>query len=363
MRVVLVHDLLVQWGGAERVLAAFGALFPDAPIYTLIYDKKLIETYFPSRNVRASFLQKLPYWMLKRYRLLLPFMPFAVSRMSIGEFDLVISSSSAFAKGVRRGAHAIHVCYCHAPSRFLWDDRDQYQKDNRFHPLLRFIITLITFPLRMWDRASAERVDIWIANSKTTQERIRRLYQKPSAVVYPPIPSLNNRAHNKPGSEDYFLVVSRLSAYKKIDVLVQAFSRLNIPLVVVGAGAEEERLKTMAGKTVTFAGFVSDAELAGYYAGCRAFVTVCDDDFGMSAVEALSFGKPVLAYQKGGVMEWMEEGRTGEFFTAQTVEAVCDGVRSFMQKKKKYDHAYIMKKAEEFSEKRFSENCMRLIPR
>lgn len=363
MRVVLVHDLLVQWGGAERVLAAIAALFPDAPIYTLIYDKKLIDTYFPGKNVQASFLQKLPQWMRARYRVLLPVMPFAISRLPIGEFDLVISSSSAFAKGVRRGTHAVHVCYCHAPSRFLWDDREQYQKDNRFHPLLRFIITAITFPLRIWDRAAAERVDIWIANSKTTQERIKRLYQKPAAVVYPPVPSLNDPTRNRPEGGDYFLVVSRLSAYKKIDIIVQAFSMLNVPLVVVGTGAEEERLKKMAGKTVTFAGFVSDAELAGYYAGCRAFVTVCDDDFGMSAVEALSFGKPVLAYQKGGVMEWMEEGRTGEFFTAQTVEAVSDGVRSFMQKKKKYDQAYVMRKADTFSEKRFSEDFLRLIPR
>lgn len=353
----------MQWGGAERTLVALASLFPDAPIYTLVYDQALIDARFSGKDIRASFLQKLPQWVRARYRVLFPVMFFAASRLPVGEFDLVISSSSAFAKGVVRGTHAVHVCYCHAPSRFLWDDREQYQKDNRFQPLMRFLITVVMYPLRAWDRRAAERVDIWIANSKTTQERIKRLYHKPSAVVYPPIPALHHQRRSKKTSGDYFLVVSRLSAFKKIDVIVKAFSMLNLPLVVVGVGAEEDRLKSSAGNTVTFAGFISDDALREQYAGCRAFVTVCDDDFGMSAVEALSFGKPVLAYRKGGVTEWMEEGKTGVFIEAQTVEAVCAGVEAFLREESRFDPKYMQKKANAFSEERFLEAIVRLLPR
>lgn len=353
----------MQWGGAERTLVALASLFPDAPIYTLVYDQALIDARFSDKDIRASFLQKLPQWVRAQYRLLFPLMFFAASRLPVSEFDLVISSSSAFAKGVVCGTHAVHVCYCHAPSRFLWDDREQYQKDNRFQPLTRFLITLVTYPLRAWDRRAAERVDIWIANSKTTQERIKRLYHKPSAVVYPPIPALHHQSRGKKTSGDYFLVVSRISAFKKIDVIVQAFSMLNLPLVVVGAGAEEDRLKSSTGNTVTFAGYISDNALAEKYAGCRAFVTVCDDDFGMSAVEALSFGKPVLAYRKGGVTEWMEEGKTGVFIEAQTVEAVCTGVEAFLREESRFDPKYMQKKANAFSEERFLEAIVRLLPR
>ncbi|OGD23400.1 hypothetical protein A2Z10_01350 [Candidatus Azambacteria bacterium RBG_16_47_10] len=363
MRIALVHDFLMQRGGAERVLAALASRFPDAPIYTLLYDAQMTDVYLPGRDIRASFLQKLPRWIRTRYRFLFPLMPYAASRLPVGEFDLIISSSSAFAKGVRRGTHAVHVCYCHAPSRFLWDDRRQYQKDNRFHFFTRLMITVLIYPLQIWDVKTAERVDIWIANSKTTQERIRRLYHKPSAVVYPPILQLKRHMPRIKKDGGYFLVVSRLSAYKRIDAIVDAFSMLTDRLVVVGTGREEERLRARAGKNISFAGFVSDEDLAEYYAGCTAFIVACDDDFGMSAVEALSFGKPVIAYKKGGVTEWMEEGETGEFFDTQTPEAVRDAVHTFIKRKKEFDPAYMKKRAEEFSEKRFYENIMRLIPR
>lgn len=363
MRVALVHDLMMQWGGAERTLAVLASLFPDAPIYTLLIDQKMIDERFSGRIVRASFLQKLPRWVRAHYRMLLPLMPLAASRLPVGEFDLVISSSSAFAKNIRRGAHAVHVCYCHAPARFLWDDRAQYQKDNRLHPFVRFIVTTLMYPLRILDARAAKGVDIWIANSKTTQERIKRLYHKPSAVVYPPIPDLHAYVRAQKGHGAYFLAVARFSAPKKIDVIVRAFTELGLPLVVVGKGAEEAYLKSIAGRTVTFAGFVSDNELARYYAECRAFITLCDDDFGMSAVEALSFGKSVLAYRSGGVTEWMEEGKTGVFIEAQTVAAVRAGVEAFLREEDRFDPKYMQKKADMLSEKRFREIIVHFLPR
>lgn len=363
MRVVLVHDLVMQWGGAERVLAALASLFPDAPIYTLFYDERLARERFSGRDIRGSFLQKLPRWLRTRHRLLFPLMPMAAALLPIKEYDLVISSSSAFAKGVRRGSQAVHVCYCHAPARFLWDDREKYQTDNRLNFFARWAIVMLMFPLRIWDKKSAERVDLWIANSKTTQERIRRLYHAPAAVVYPPIPALGQERTAPPRRDGYFLAVSRLSAFKKIDVIVQAFSGIDERLIVVGTGREEARLRRMAESNVTFTGFVSDHELAGYYAGCTALIVACDDDFGLSAAEALSFGKPVLAYRKGGVTEWMEPGVTGEFFAEQTPEAVHACVRMFCEKPGSYDPAYLKKKADAFSEKRFLEHIARLIPR
>ena len=358
MKVALVHDYLTQLGGAERVLFALAHAYPGASIYALLYDPKEMSGYLANRNARASFLNKLPEFIKSNKRLLLPFLPWAIESFDLSEYDLIISSSSAFAKGVIKSPKAVHICYCHAPARFLWDYKDAYQKDNHFGVLARFFANLIIPRLRKWDKASADRVDFWIANSKTTQARIKKYYGKDSVVIYPPLKCLESRSLN---IADYFFIAARLSAYKKIDIVIEAFNDLGWPLVIAGEGPERERLENMAGKNVKFLGFVPDEELGGYYASSKAFILANEEDFGLSALEAASFGKPVLAYKKGGATEWLEEGITGEFFESQTKEAVIEVLRKMATRNFSYNSERAREVAQKFSENEFCKNIINFV--
>lgn len=363
MKIALVHDFLIQFGGAERVLLVLHRIFPDAPIYTLLSDRKIL-SHFPDAHIEESFLGKLPSFLKKRHRMLLPFFPLAVESFDLSDFDIIISSSSAFAKGVVTRSKAVHICYCHSPARFLWDYHSQYQEDNQFGMLTKAIANFFTYRLRIWDRASAERVDFWIANSETTKKRIEKYYRKSAEVIYPPLTHLVAEPpnHLEAGfAKDYFLVVSRLSAYKKIDVIVSAFNKLRLPLLVVGDGPGRKKLEAMAGDNIKFTGFIPDEKLPAYYQNAKAFVLANEEDFGLSALEAVSFGKPVLAYKKGGALEWMEEGKTGEFFEAQTPEVLADGARRILLNIEKYDSNYLKAKASAFSEERFKREILNFL--
>lgn len=363
MRVVLVHDFLTQFGGAERVLQALASLFPDAPIYTLLFDEEVVQKHFPGKDVRGSFLQSLPAVARAHHRLLLPLYPYAVGRCDVRDFDIVISSSSAFAKGIKKGLHAAHICYCHAPSRFLWEEQEHYLKDNHYGSFVRGMVNYVFAPLlRRWDIASSRRPDVWIANSIATQRRIRERYGKNAAVIYPPLTKFNGNKEQHSRPREYFLTVSRLAAYKKIDVVIEAFNMLGLPLVIVGTGPERKRLEQMARKNVEFRGFVADETIAEHYCNAVAGIIACEEDFGISAIEALSFGTPVLAYRKGGAMEWMEEGVTGEFFDAQTPEGICAGVRKILHNRMRYDAAYLKEVAHRFDKEKFHAAILRLIP-
>ncbi|MEK7494106.1 MAG: glycosyltransferase [Patescibacteria group bacterium] len=352
----------MQFGGAERVLRALALLFPDAPIHTLLFDEAIVKKHFPDRVVKGSFLQSLPEGVRAHHRLLLPLYPYAVGRFDVRDFDVIISSSSVFAKGVKRGARATHICYCHAPSRFLWEEQRQYLKDNHYGGFMRGIVNYALAPLlRQWDIASSRRVDIWIANSHATQRRIQERYGASATVIYPPLTKLDRSGERGARPREYFLLVSRLAAYKKIDVVIDAFNALGLPLVVVGTGPERERLERMARKNIEFRGFVSDEALAEHYNNAIACIVACEEDFGISAIEALSFGTPVLAYRKGGITEWMEEGVTGEFFDAQTVEGVCDGVRKILHNSARYDPACLHQTAQKFGKERFREAILRIV--
>ncbi len=362
MRVVLVHDFLTQFGGAERVLTVLASLFPEAPIYTLVYDEEIVRKHFSEREVRGSFLQSLPAGIRTRHRLLLPLYPYALGRFNVRDFDIVISSSSAFAKGVQRGLHAIHICYCHATARFLWEEQEQYLRDNKYGAITKMAVKhLLTPLLRRWDIASARRVDVWIANSATTQLKIHERYEKNATVIYPPLTKLDHTKKHDAHPREYFLLVSRLAAYKKIDVVIDAFTILGLPLVIVGTGPEEKRFKKKAGKNISFRGFVTDKELAEHYRNAVALIVACEEDFGISAIEALSFGTPVLAYRKGGVMEWMEEGRTGEFFDKQTSSEIRDGVRKILHNNARYACAYLQEVASRFDESEFRAAILRMV--
>jgi len=330
MRVALVHDYLVQYGGAERVLEAFCELFPDAPIYTILYDKNAMHGAFADRDIRTSFLQRSP--IARRHHRLFPLlMPVAVEQFDFSQFDVVLSDSSSYAKGIITHPHTLHICYLHTPTRYIWDDCQKYAQDFGFHPLIKKLVPLFLNPIRLWDRSAARRPDMIITNSDFVRRRIAKYYRRDSTVLHPPVELERFASVNRQGSfaRKYFLMTGRLIAYKRYDIVIEACNRLHLSLKIIGAGPEEKRLRQLAGDTVEFLGRVDDSELPRYYAKCRAFVFPQEEDFGIVAVEAMASGVPVIAYRSGGAMEYLENGVTGVFFEEQTPESVMEVLRDF----------------------------------
>ncbi len=372
-KIALVHDFLTDLGGAERVLEVLCEMFPEAPIYTLLYDKEAMQGRFSSKIVYTSFLQKFPKFLRKRKKWLLPLMPVAPEIFDLRDFDVVISSSGAWTKGIVTRLNTTHISYLHSPMRFAWDVSEEYLGQQKKGRALNLCARLLLNYLRLWDKAAADRPDFLVANSKYTQKRIKKYYGRESTIIYPPVnfqfPISNfessqnlecsnleiesSAAADKIQNSKFFLIVSRLSPYKKIDVVVEAFNKLGLPLVVIGTGQQEKYLRSIAEKNVKILGYQSDADVASYYAGARAFVFAGVDDFGMSPVEAMVHGVPVLAIRKGGVLETVVEGRTGEFFDAATPEVIADGVRRLIENEKSYDKQVIIDRAREFSKERF----------
>jgi glycosyltransferase involved in cell wall biosynthesis len=360
LKVALVHDFLVGYGGAERALEALGEMYPEAPIYTLLYDKAKMRGKFEGKDIRTSFLQKFPGFMRRRYKWLLPFMPTAPETFDLRDFDLVISSSGAWSKGIVTRLNTIHISYLHSPMRYAWDMNEEYLHDQKRSKSVNFIARLVLNYVRLWDKLAADRPDYLVANSKYTQERINKYYGKSSQVIYPPIVnhfnlSTQNRKR-KIKYSNYFLIVSRLVPYKKIDAVIEAFNKLSLPLLIIGEGGQKKYLKSIAGETVKILGWRSDQILAEYYRNARAFIFPAVDDFGIAPVEAMSFGVPVLAIRKGGIIETVDEGQTGEFFNAATPEVIADCIRRFMEKEKEYSRQNIADSAKKFSKDKFIKN-------
>jgi len=350
MKVALVHDYLIRMGGAEKVLLGIRKIFPQAPIYTLFYNQAKMARYFKDANIRPSLLQKTPI-LKNHHRLALPFLPAAVESFDLREFDLIISSCSSYVKGLVLRPKTIHICYCHSPTRFLWDWTHQYQSR------LSFIRKLIFHYQRIWDRAAANRVDYFIANSKTTACRIQKYYGRQSKVIYPPVDlgkwaeiKKNFKGKNK---KEYFLIVSQLTPYKRVDIAIDAFNKLELPLIIIGQGRDSQRLQKIARKNIRFLGWQSQKAVSRYYQNCKAFIFPGEDDFGITAVEAMGYGKPVLAYGRGGVTESVIESMTGEFFEDPVSESLADGVRRLLANYSSYSPLVIRKRAEKFSEQRF----------
>ena len=364
LKVALVHDFLTQYGGAERVLEVLSEMFPEAPIYTLLYDKERMRGKFADKVVFASFLQKFPNFLKKRYKYLLPLMPTAPETFDLRDFDLVISSSGAWSKGIVTRLNTIHISYIHSPMRFVWDANERYAAQFSIFnfQFSRFFVRLFLNYIRIWDKVAADRPDHLIANSKYTQKRIKKYYGRESNVIYPPV-VVDRGSHIVDHNENDtryairdtrpFLIVSRLSPYKKIDVVVEAFNKLGLPLVIIGEGQQEKYLRSIAKENVKILGWKSDEETAEYYKNARAFVFAGIDDFGMAPAEAMSYGVPVVAIRKGGVREIVEEGKTGEFFDAATPEVIADGIRRFIENEGNYEKQDIINKAREFGKERF----------
>ncbi|OGI25389.1 MAG: hypothetical protein A3J76_01995 [Candidatus Moranbacteria bacterium RBG_13_45_13] len=383
MKVALVHDFLNQYGGAERVLLALHEMFPEAPIYTLLHDPEKMRGKFARADIRPSFLQKFPKFFKKRHKYMLPFMPTAPETFNLRDFDLVISSSSAFAKGVIVKPKIIHISYCHSPMRYAWDWNEKYLDEQALGKKRKLLARMLLNYVRIWDKVAADRVDFFIANSEYTKERIKKYYGRESAVVYPPvdtnivIPGLTRDPENTKSAEkldsrfrgndktreDYFLIVSRLTPYKKIEVAIEAFNKLNLPLVVIGEGAPKyvRYLKSIAGPKTKFLGWLPDEKIKEYYSSCRAFVFPGEDDFGIAPVEAMAAGKPVIALRRGGATETVIEGETGEFFDESTIEVLADAVRRLMEKEKDYEPEKIREQAMKFSKEKFMKNIKRVI--
>jgi glycosyltransferase involved in cell wall biosynthesis len=323
MKVAIVYDRVNKWGGAERVLLALHEIFPEAPLYTSVYDAKRAPwaKVFPA--VVTSFLQKFPF-AKSNHELFPILMPMAFESFDFSGFDLVISVTSEAAKGVRTKPGTMHICYCLTPTRYLWSHYDDYFGSRAF----RFITRPLINYLRNWDKAAAARPDKLVAISSEVRERIRKFYGRESEIIFPPVDVTPTRVKGVEKGK-YYLIVSRLVRYKNVDLAIKAFNRLKKPLVVVGVGREMKRLKKMAGKNIKFAGEVSENELVKYYEGAKALVMPQEEDFGIVAVEAQRAGVPVIAYKKGGAIDTVIPGETGVFFDEQEPESLIEGVLKF----------------------------------
>lgn len=350
LKVAIVHDWLVSYAGADRVVDCMHHVFPDAPIYTLVYDKEKMPTWFRDYDIRTTWIQKLPF-ATKLYKKLLPLMPGAFEALDLSEYDLVLSSSSSCSKGVITRPDAVHICYCHTPIRYVWDFYYTYRANA--NPLVRAVMPSQMHKLRQWDKCAADRVDYFIANSRYIAQRIKKYYRRDSDVIYPCVHINQSPFVEK---EDFYLVVGRFTWYKRIDLAVAACTKLGRRLVVIGTGDEESRLKAMAGPTVEFkGGGLSDEEVRGYYLRAKAFLFPGEEDFGITPVEAQSAGTPVLAFGRGGACETVEDGRTGLLFHAQAVESLAECIEKFEAEGVACSKEEIRAHSLSFSEARFEE--------
>jgi glycosyltransferase involved in cell wall biosynthesis len=322
-RTALVHDFLVDVRGAERVFAALCDMWPEADLYTGVYDQAGTRGRFAHRRVTASYLQRLRP-SARTFRALLPLYPAAIEAVDLSGYDLVVSSSSAWAHGVRVDPGTVHVCYCHNPFRYAWNT-EQAALEGR-NALSRLVLSQVFSRWRRWDRAAAQRVDRYVANSEVTQDRIRRYFGRESVVVHPPV-EIHRFAPGPVG--EHYLVLSELMRHKRIGIAIEAFNRLRLPLVVVGDGPDARRLRALAGPTISFAGRVSDERAAELLSGARALVVPASEEFGIAAVEAQAAGRPVIALRDGGLCETVEDGVTGTFFDVPEPEAVAEAVARF----------------------------------
>lgn len=328
MKVALVHDYLNQHGGAERVLEALIEMYPEAPIFTLIADIETLKEPIKSRTIHNSFLAKFPF-VKKHYKKYLLLYPTAIEQFDLSSYELVISSSSAFAKGVITKPGTAHICYCHTPMRYSWDLYHSYLREDGPSGIYKKILPFAMNYIRMWDVITASRVDHFIANSEYVSKRIKKYYRRDSNVVYPPTNIDRFYLSSVDQVESYFLVVSRLLPYKRIDIIIEACNDLNLPLVVIGDGYDRARLERIAGANVKFLGFQKDEVIAEYYSKCQAFIFAGDEDFGLTPVEAQASGRPVIAFRRGGALETVVENVTGVFFNNQTKESLIEVLQDF----------------------------------
>lgn len=354
MKIALVHDWLTNMGGAERLIINFKELYPEAPIYTTVYNPENLDKELQNIDVRTSFLQKKKKARTNHQKYF-PLMPMAFESFDLNEYDIVLSSSTSCAKGVITNPDTMHVCYCNSPMRYGWEFYYEYTENMGYFKksLVRYLMNYI----RVWDQVSSNRVDYFIANSENVAKRIWKHYRRESVVIHP---AVRTKLFNiSEIDEDYFLIVSRLVPYKKIDIAVKAFDDLGLPLVIIGGGPELDKLKVMAKDNIKFLGRQPDEVIKEYYSKCRAFIFPGEEDFGITPVEAQASGRPVIAYGRGGALETVVEGETGIFFKQQTVESLKEALNKF--DKMKFDKVKIREHAMQFDEDKFKKKINNFI--
>ncbi|MGQ9586619.1 MAG: glycosyltransferase, partial [Anaerolineae bacterium] len=355
MNVAIVHDWLNQKGGAERVLEALKEIFPQAPVFTSIYWREGMPPAYQEWGVVTSFLDRMP-GIHRHHQPYLPLYPLAFESFDLSDFDVVISNKSGFCHGVITPPGTLHLCYCLSPTRYLWDYR-RYAERERLGGVMSALLAPVLNYLRTWDRLAADRVDHFVAISREVQRRIAKFYRRESTIIYPPVDT--DRIQPAGGRGDYFLIVSRLVPYKRIDLAVRAFSELGLPLKIAGEGRDRKRLEALAGPTVEFLGEVDDQQVSSLFQGCVALVFPGAEDFGIAPVEAQAAGRPVIAFAGGGALDTVVEGETGTFFHEPTSEALRQAVASFDPGR--YDSARIRAHAETFSRARFQQEFRRFV--
>lgn len=356
LKVAIVHDWLTTYGGGERVVEEFMTLFPDAPIYTSVYDQKNLGHIFPAEKVKTSFMQKIP-GVLRHYRKLLSLMPRAFEEFDLSGYDLVLSSSSSCAKGILTGASTLHISYVHSPMRYAWDLYPEYLRSSGV--FTRMGMRRQMPEIRQWDALSSMRVDRLVANSREVASRIRKTYRREPVVLHPPIRTdlfTPGRAEN---NRDYYYVLSRFIPYKRIDIAIAACNQLGRRLVITGSGPLEKKLRQIAGPTIEFTGSLPDSGIRDYYRGCKAFLFPGFEDFGMTPVEAQACGKPVLAYGHGGVLDSVLPGVTGVFFAEQSTESLIKGIQDL--ESREWNSGKIRAHAENFSSGEFRRKLSEFI--
>ena len=360
MNIAFVHEWIASYAGSEKVLAAAAELYPGSPIYVTIHNERYTRgTPLDRHPIHPSFLQRFPLAKTK-HRLYLPLMPYAVEQHDLSAYDVVVSSSHAVAKGALTRSDQLHISYVHTPMRYAWDLYLGYKGQGGLSRTpAGWAARWILHYLRMWDRLSADRVDVMVANSQYVAKRIWKVYRRRAEVIYPPVEVDRFKPNRQ--RDNFYLVVSRFVSYKQVDLIIKAFARLDKPLVVIGSGPEEQKLRRLAGPNTRFLINADDSAVADHMERCRAFVVATDEDFGIATVEAQAAGAPVVAYARGGSCETVIDGQTGVFFKNQSVDDLCDAVQRLESLSPKIQPEQTRRQAERFSKSRFEKEIGSLI--
>lgn len=362
MKIAIVHDWLINMGGADRVLEVFHEIFPDAPIFTTLYEPNQLTQSLKDADVHPSFLQRLPR-PIRKHQWLLPLMPYAFEQFNLSEYDLVISSSHSCAKGVLTRADTVHICYCYTPMRYAWDLYHDYIAPLK--GIKRWLVVILLHKIRIWDQLSARRVDRYISISRSVAKRLKKHYAVDSEVLAPPV-NIERFRYSDP-REDYYLVVSRLVSYKRIDLAIKACLSLKRKLVIVGIGEEEKHLKALSAGNedwVTFLDWQNEEQVVNFLAKAKAFLFPGEEDFGLTMVEALASGCPVIAYKRGGALDILTDGETGVLFNEQTTEGMIFAIRRFeelLNENKILPPEVLRERSKAFSKEKFKEVFLKLL--
>ncbi|NND65503.1 MAG: glycosyltransferase [Gammaproteobacteria bacterium] len=356
MKVAIAHYWLRKMRGGENVVEALCELFPEAVLFTHVYDPDEVSDTIRRHEVRTTFINKLPF-SKRLYTRYLPLMPLALEQLDLGEFDLVISSESGPAKGVIPQPGATHICYCHTPMRYLWNMYHEYLRGSGL--VTRMMMPYLSHKLRQWDISTNDRVDHFVANSENVANRIWRYYRRESQVVYPPVNVDDFVVSNQ--HEDFFLYVGDLADYKRVDLIVDACEKMNKKLVVLGSGGQYKQLKKLESDNIQLLGYQPNSVRDDYINRCQALLFPGEEDFGIVPVEAMACGKPVIALGKGGALETVIDKKTGLFFEEQTTESISAAIEEFSSIRSDFDRHEIRQHAEQFSKKVFKDSMRRLI--